>query len=153
MTIDNGQLTIILAGPTQQSDKLVFEREHCKLPVIANQCAHWCGNPPVRGKMYRQLPRRTEKRCDFGGNCYLVPFNRGIATPVCALARNDSFFKRTLSNTNLSGCWVRPDRAEITSGKAACGGAPGRAWIRRRPWPFSHCRCAGRTAAAPRRPR
>ncbi|MDY6180514.1 MAG: hypothetical protein SPI15_06640, partial [Candidatus Faecousia sp.] len=28
----------------------------------------------------------------LGGNCYLIPFNRGIATPVCALARNDSVF-------------------------------------------------------------
>ena len=28
----------------------------------------------------------------------MVPFNGGIATPVCALARNDSIF----SNTNLS---------------------------------------------------
>ena len=26
----------------------------------------------------------------FGGNCYMIPFNGGIATPVCALARNDS---------------------------------------------------------------
>ena len=28
----------------------------------------------------------------FDGNRYLVPFNRGIATPVCALARNDRIF-------------------------------------------------------------
>ena len=25
----------------------------------------------------------------FGGNRYLVPFNGGIATPVCGLVRND----------------------------------------------------------------
>ena len=34
----------------------------------------------------------------FGVNRYLVPFNRGIATPVCALARNDSKYS---TNTNL----------------------------------------------------
>ncbi len=28
----------------------------------------------------------------FGGNRYLIPFNGGIATPVCALARNDSVY-------------------------------------------------------------
>ena len=28
----------------------------------------------------------------------MVPFNRGIATPVCALARNDSIYS---TNTNL----------------------------------------------------
>ena len=38
----------------------------------------------------------------FGGNRYMVPFNGGIATPVCALARNDSISKRTSVNNNLS---------------------------------------------------
>ena len=50
----------------------------------------WCGNPPVRGKMYRLLPYRVENTVIFGGNRYLVPWGRGIATPVCELARNDS---------------------------------------------------------------
>ena len=49
--------------------------------------------------MYRIVPERVEVAAVFGGNRYLVPFNRGIATPVCALARNDSVF---LTNTNLS---------------------------------------------------
>ena len=48
--------------------------------VIASQCSHWRGNPPVRGEMYRQFPYRTGKHSDFGGNRYLVPFIRGIAT-------------------------------------------------------------------------
>ena len=46
--------------------------------------------PLLRGETYRKVPRRTEFTAIFGGNRYLVPFNRGIATPVCALARNDS---------------------------------------------------------------
>ena len=35
------ELTITNIGLTQQTDKLVFERVRPKLPVIANQCAHW----------------------------------------------------------------------------------------------------------------
>ena len=46
-------------GLSQQTIKLEFEKEHCKLPVIANQSADWCGNPPVREEMYRQLPNRV----------------------------------------------------------------------------------------------
>ena len=44
MTIDNGQLTIILAGPTQQSDKLVFER----LRVCGNTFPRGEGAPEGR---------------------------------------------------------------------------------------------------------
>ena len=62
----------------------------CVLAVIASQRAGFSGNPPVREKMYRQLPYRSGNAAIFGGNRYLVPFNRGIATPVCELARNDS---------------------------------------------------------------
>ena len=40
----------------------------------------WRGNPPVREAMYRQLPNRVGVVAIFGGNRYLVPFNRGIAT-------------------------------------------------------------------------
>ena len=46
-----------------------------KLDVIANQSADWCGNPLQRSAQYR-------KRTHFGNL-------QGIATPVCALARND----------------------------------------------------------------
>ena len=49
--------------------------------------------------MYRKAPERVEFATIFGGNRYLVPLNRGIATPVCALARNDS---KERTNTNLS---------------------------------------------------
>ena len=76
----------------QQAGKLVFENAHSKNAVIANQSADWCGNPPVRGKMYRIVPERVEFAAIFGGNRFLVPINRGIATPVCGLVRNDSVF-------------------------------------------------------------
>ena len=44
------------------NDKLVFERLRFKLPVIANQCAHWCGNPPVERS---QVTITTKNRGDF----------------------------------------------------------------------------------------
>ena len=55
----------MLIGFSQMTDKLVFAGVHPRLAVIANQCAHWCGNPPDRGEMYRQLPYRAGKRCGF----------------------------------------------------------------------------------------
>ena len=83
-------LYFVLIGFTQQYDNLVFEIVRLKNAVIANQCAHWCGNPPDRGEMYRQFPYGAGNLAIFGGSRYLVPWGRGIATPVCALARNDS---------------------------------------------------------------
>ena len=77
-------------------NKLVFVAVRPKLSVIANQSADWCGNPPVSGEMYRKASKNGNSTI-FGGNRYLVPFNRGIATPVCALARNDSKYS---TNTN-----------------------------------------------------
>ena len=78
---------------------MLFVEVRPRLPVIANQRARWCGNPPVREEMYQQLPYKVGKRCVFGGSCHMVPFSRGIATPVCALARNDSIYS---TNNNLS---------------------------------------------------
>ena len=49
----------MLIGLTQLHDKLVFIASRPKLSVIANQSADWCGNPPVREEMYRQLPNRV----------------------------------------------------------------------------------------------
>ncbi|MDY4490453.1 MAG: hypothetical protein SPE19_08025, partial [Candidatus Faecousia sp.] len=48
------------------------------------------GTPPGKAEMFRKHPRRLRLAAIFGGSRYRVPFNRGIATPVCALARNDS---------------------------------------------------------------
>ena len=63
-----------------------------KNTVIANQRARWCGNPPDRGKMYRQLPCGAGNLAIFGDNRNPIPLNGGIATPVCGLVRNDSIF-------------------------------------------------------------
>ena len=72
--------------------KLLFKRERCKLPVIANQSADWCGNPPVE---WSQVTITTKNRGNSQFYWYFsvhFPSNRGIATPVCALARNDRIF-------------------------------------------------------------
>ena len=41
-----------------QAGKLLFSGFTFKFSVIANQSADWCGNPPVRGKMYRIAPEK-----------------------------------------------------------------------------------------------
>ncbi|MGN1017010.1 MAG: hypothetical protein ACI4PL_08440, partial [Faecousia sp.] len=46
--------------------------------------------PRLEGKCNDNCPTEWEYYAIFGGNRYLVLFNRGIATPVCELARNDS---------------------------------------------------------------
>ena len=58
--------------------------------------------------MFRKAPERMGVSAVFGDNRYLVPFNRGIATPVCALARNDSFFGCARVNNNLQPRWFVP---------------------------------------------
>ena len=52
----------------QQNDKLVFVASHPKLPVIANQSADWCGNPPVERN---QVTITTKNR-------YVSPLCRAI---------------------------------------------------------------------------
>ena len=83
-------------GLSQQIGKLVFVAARPKLSVIANQSADWCGNPPVRGEMYRQLLYGAGNLAIFGDNRNLVPFNRGIATTSVrtGLAMTALFFKQ-----------------------------------------------------------
>ena len=79
---------------------MVFVGMCPKLPVIANQCVHWCGNPPVRGEMCRKAPGKTGIVSVFGGNRYLVPWGRGIATTsvrtglaMTAFSRQTPFYR------------------------------------------------------------
>ena len=46
--------------------------------------------PRLESKCIDNCPTDRENAAIFGGNRYLVPFNRGIATPGCGLVRNDS---------------------------------------------------------------
>ena len=80
----------MLIGLTQQIDKLVFVAECQCFLSLRDQCAHWSWQSPyLVGKCIDNYPTERENLAIFGGNRYLVPFNRGIATPVCALVRND----------------------------------------------------------------
>ncbi|MDY6180839.1 MAG: hypothetical protein SPI15_08285, partial [Candidatus Faecousia sp.] len=45
--------------------------------------------PRLEVKCVDNCPTEQGNLTIFGGNHYLVPFNRGIATPVCGLVRND----------------------------------------------------------------
>ena len=62
--------------------------------------------------MYRLVPEKVEVATIFGDNRYLAPFNRGIATPVCELVRNDS---KNSTNTNFSVCAGKPYEFEKIS--------------------------------------
>ena len=84
-----------LSGFTQRSDKLVFVKYMLSLRTSAHTGV---AIPRIEGKCTEKHPKMGTSAI-FGGNRYLDPFNRGIATPVCALARNDSVIS---TNTNLS---------------------------------------------------
>ncbi|MDY4489942.1 MAG: hypothetical protein SPE19_05375, partial [Candidatus Faecousia sp.] len=73
------------------------------------------GNPPDRGEMYRIVPERVAFAAIFGGNRFLVPIDRGIATPVCALVRNDSIY---FTNTNFRFALRGGYSHAVLSGKA-----------------------------------
>ena len=81
---------------------MVFVALCPKLPVIARPVRTLVvAIPQLVGKYIDNCPTERGNVAIFGGNRYLVPFNGGIATPVCALARNDSKYS---TNTNLSNC-------------------------------------------------
>ena len=55
--------------------------------------------PRFEGKCIDNCPTERENLAIFGGNRYLDPLNGGIATPVCALVRNDrKFVTRTFKH-------------------------------------------------------
>ena len=65
--------------------------------------------------MYRKAPEMVKFAAIFGSNRYLVPLNGGIATPVCALARNDSFFQvRTCKQQFVGRVRITDGHAEIS---------------------------------------
>ena len=79
----------VLIGLTQQYGKLVFVASRPKLSVIARPVRTLVvAIPRLEGKCIDNCPTERGNTAIFGGNRYLFPFNRGIATPVCALVRN-----------------------------------------------------------------
>ena len=54
-----------------------------KFPVIARPVRRLVvAIPRLEGKCIDNCPTKRENLAIFGGNRYLVPFNRGIATPL-----------------------------------------------------------------------
>ena len=86
----------MLTGLPQQCDKLVFVGLSPGFLSLRESSAHWSWQSPyLVGKCIDNCPTGRGNTAFFGRNRYLVPFNGGIATPVCALARNDSISLQT----------------------------------------------------------
>ena len=75
---------------TQQTEKLVFVALPQSFLSLRDQSAFLVvAIPRIEGKCIDKCPTELGNVAISGGNRYLVPLNGGIATPVCALARND----------------------------------------------------------------
>ena len=71
---------------------MLFSGFAFKFPVIASQCAHWRGNPPVEWNQETITAKKRSESRSSGHFSVHFPANWEIATPVCALVRNDSIF-------------------------------------------------------------
>ena len=80
----------------KQRDKLVFAGVHPRFAVIANQCAHWCGNPPVERNQVTITTRNrnVSQLCRAIVNTFTSI--RGIATPLRPQARPERNRRRRL---------------------------------------------------------
>ena len=76
----------VLTGLTQQRGKSEF----IEFPVIASQFANWRGNPPDEWNQVTISTKKTVFPRPVGQLSIHFSSNRGIATPACALVRNDS---------------------------------------------------------------
>ena len=92
-----------------------------RFPVIANQRARWCGNPPVSGEMYRKAPERVKFTAIFGGNRYLVPINRGIATTsVRTGLAMTALFRQTPIVRSVPGWRIYPESSPCVCAGRIC---------------------------------
>ena len=76
----------------QFPDKLVFSALTPNFLSLRTSPQTGVAIPRLEEKCIDNCPTERGNVAISDGNRYLVPFNRGIATPVCALARNDSIF-------------------------------------------------------------
>ena len=72
----------MLVGLTQQIGKLVFEKNNA---VIASQCAHWRGNPPVPWNQVTITTKNRRSSHFLGAIRYISLLTGGLPRPVCAL--------------------------------------------------------------------
>ena len=82
----------MIIGLTQQIGKLVFVASPPSFLSLRTSALKWCGNPPVERNQVTITTKNRGELHPFW--CFSVhfPTNRGIATPVCGLVRNDSVF-------------------------------------------------------------
>ena len=73
-----------------EGDKLLFSALTPNFLSLRTSPQTGVAIPWLEEKCIDNCPTERGNVTISGGNRYLVPFNRGIATPVCALARNDS---------------------------------------------------------------
>ena len=66
-------------------EKMLFERERYKLPVIANQSAEWCGNPPGEWNQVTIITKNRTIPILLGTFRYISPLTGGLPRPVCGL--------------------------------------------------------------------
>ena len=72
-----------------EGDKLLFSALTPNFLSLRTSPQTGVAIPWLEEKCIDNCPTERGNVTISGGNRYLVPFNRGIATPVCALARND----------------------------------------------------------------
>ena len=66
-------------------DKLVFESAHQIYAVIASQCVHWRGNPPVERNRVTITTKIATLSYSVGQSSNILPLTGGLPRPVCAL--------------------------------------------------------------------
>ena len=76
-----------------------------KMLSLRASALKWRGNPPVERNQVTITTKNRKVSRSVGQLSIHFPSNWGIATPVCALARNDSKYS---TNTNLSVCLRKP---------------------------------------------
>ena len=93
-------------GKKNPGNHIGIKHGTCPFLICTGRAANWClknnaviarpvrtlvvAIPRLEGKCIDNCPAKQGNLALFGGNRYLVPLNRGIATPVCGLVRNDS---------------------------------------------------------------
>ena len=68
---------------------------------LRDQSADWSWQSPGPMEPGNDYHQKSQEFPFFGCFSVHLPSNRGIATPVCALVRNDSIFERAPTNTNF----------------------------------------------------
>ena len=91
-------MAVQIIGRHKQTDKLVFVALTPNFLSLRDQCAHWSWQSPGPMEPGNDFHQKRNNSHSVGQLSIHFLSNRGIATPVCALVRNDSKYS---TNTNL----------------------------------------------------